>query len=70
VKYWQRLPISYLLAMLILALTVPFAHSDDNKKAAQQAKPSQQPCALLEIHNQARPLVRKSRAGHYKLASR
>jgi hypothetical protein len=37
-KRWQRLPISYLLAILIRALAVPFAHSGDNKKAAQQTK--------------------------------
>jgi hypothetical protein len=39
-KYWQRLPISYFLAVLILALAVPFAHSGDKKNAAQQTKPS------------------------------
>jgi hypothetical protein len=35
-KYCQRLPISYLLLVLIPALVVPFAYSDDKKKAAQQ----------------------------------
>src|SRR5579864_2941186 len=37
-KYWRRLRISYLLVVLIPALAVPFAYSDDKKKAAQQNK--------------------------------
>jgi DmsE family decaheme c-type cytochrome len=46
-KYWQRLPISYLLAMLILALIVPFAHSGDKKNASQQTKSSDQEKAYI-----------------------
>jgi DmsE family decaheme c-type cytochrome len=41
-KYWQRLPMSYLLAVLIPALAVPFVHAGGKKKAAQQTKSSEQ----------------------------
>jgi DmsE family decaheme c-type cytochrome len=41
-KYWHRLPISYLLAVLIPALVVPFAYSGDKKNAAPQSKSSNQ----------------------------
>jgi hypothetical protein len=41
-KYCQRLPISYLLLVLIPALVVPFAYSDDKKKAAQQNRSANQ----------------------------
>jgi DmsE family decaheme c-type cytochrome len=46
-KYWKRLPISYLLVVLIPALAVPFAHSGDKKNAAQQAKSSGQAKAYV-----------------------
>ena len=41
-KNWQRLPICYLLAVLIPALVVPVAHSGDKKHAAPQSKSSDQ----------------------------
>ena len=41
-KFRQRLSISYLLAVLIPAMLVPFAQSADKKKAAQQTKSSKQ----------------------------
>jgi DmsE family decaheme c-type cytochrome len=41
-KYWQRLPIFYLLAVLITALVVPFAQSGWQKNAAQETKPPDQ----------------------------
>jgi len=41
-KSWQRFPISYLLAVLIPTLVVPFAQSGGQKNAAQEAKPSDQ----------------------------
>jgi len=40
-KNWPRLPMSYLLAVLIPALAVPFLHAGDKKKAAQQTKSSE-----------------------------
>jgi Cytochrome c554 and c-prime len=46
-KYRQRLPISYLLAVLIPALVVPFAHSGDKRNAAQQSKSSDQAKAYV-----------------------
>jgi hypothetical protein len=41
-RYCQRLPISYLLVVSIPALVVPFAYSDDKKKAAQQNRSANQ----------------------------
>jgi DmsE family decaheme c-type cytochrome len=46
-KYWQRLPISYLLAVLIVALAVPLVHSGDKKKDAQKTKSSDQAKAYV-----------------------
>jgi DmsE family decaheme c-type cytochrome len=41
-KNWPRLPMSYLLAVLIPALVVSLVHAGDKKKAAQQTKSSEQ----------------------------
>jgi len=41
-RHCQRLPISYVLVLLIPALVVPFAYSDDKKKAAQQNRSANQ----------------------------
>jgi DmsE family decaheme c-type cytochrome len=46
-KHWHRLPISYLLAVLILALVAPFAHSGDKKNAARQTKSADQAKAYV-----------------------
>jgi hypothetical protein len=46
-KYWKRLPISYLLVVLIPALVVPSADSGDKKNAAQQTRSSEQAKAYV-----------------------
>lgn len=46
-RYWHRLPISYLLAVLIPALVVPIAHSGEKKGAAPQSKSSNQAKAYV-----------------------
>ena len=54
-KFWQRFPISYLLAVLIPALVVPFAQSGGQKNAAQETKPADQTKPSNQTKQQTKP---------------